>query len=516
MVQIERLTKGLAPILAGLAILIGSLLLGLGEQGTSVQAAGCWQAEITEQWTDLDLAGSVLRVSVRGQVGLPVRVRSLGAFETVGFTGTKPEYGPFVAEFAPLSEGIYFIEPEGVGPSFKIWLDGKNYTRVDFRPVACPVTPTPRPATPTPRPQPTRPVEVAPTPRPQPTQPPAPPAPPPVTGWQGRVVEHRQDLTGRYFATIAVRVVGRPAGQEVTIEASTWRATSKTGTKPEIAPDACEFGALNAGTYRLTPRDLGTYLDVTVDLTDFVLVEFYYTGPAPQTRWVGTVVENTSGETPTEHMNSAITVIVSGRPWHEVEIRSDGWSTTAETGHKPEYGPDACEFGGLRAATYTIIPKDLGASVQVTVDGWGWAEVRFDEVPVVPPPAPRGAPQPARPPQGESPAPAASPQPSPTPAGPSWQGRVLSNSSGERPGSGVSSAIIVRVRNRGRMPVTITGGGGWSATCLTGTKPEYGPNACEFGGLWPGLYRVRPEGSDVEVEVEVDGLGLAVVEFVAP
>ena len=66
------------------------------------------------------------------------------------------------------------------------------------------------------------------------------------------------------------------------------------------------------------------------------------------------------------------------------------------------------------------------------------------------------------------------------------------------------------------MPVTITGGGGWSATCLTGTKPEYGPNACEFGGLWPGLYRVRPEGSDVEVEVEVDGLGLAVVEFVAP
>ena len=102
---------------------------------------------------------------------------------------------------------------------------------------------------------------------------------------------------------------------------------------------------------------------MTVGLQDFVLVEFYYTGPAPQTRWVGSVVENTSGGAPTEHANSAIAVVVAGRPWHEVEIRADGYSATCTTGYKPEYGPDACEFGGLRAGTYTITPKGLGASV---------------------------------------------------------------------------------------------------------------------------------------------------------
>jgi hypothetical protein len=107
---------------------------------------------------------------------------------------------------------------------------------------------------------------------------------------------------------------------------------------------------------------------------------------------VGSVVENTSGSEPTEHANSAIAVIVSGRPWHEVEIRADGYAATCTTGYKPEYGPDACEFGGLRASTYTITPKDLGAGVQVTVDGWGWAKVQFDEVSLPPPAAPTAKP----------------------------------------------------------------------------------------------------------------------------
>jgi hypothetical protein len=111
---------------------------------------------------------------------------------------------------------------------------------------------------------------------------------------------------------------------------------------------------------------------------------------------VGAVVENTNGSEPTEHANSAIAVIVSGRPWHEVEIRADGYSAICTTGYKPEYGPDACEFGGLRASTYTLTPKDLGASVQVTVDGWGWAKVRFDEV-SLPPPKPTATAVPATP-----------------------------------------------------------------------------------------------------------------------
>ena len=64
-----------------------------------------------------------------------------------------------------------------------------------------------------------------------------------------------------------------------------------------------------------------------------------------------------------------------------MEIRSNGWGAQAITGTKPEYGQYACEFGGLRPGTYTITPKNLGVSTQVTMDGWGWAMVRFYEVP---------------------------------------------------------------------------------------------------------------------------------------
>jgi hypothetical protein len=64
--------------------------------------------------------------------------------------------------------------------------------------------------------------------------------------------------------------------------------------------------------------------------------------------------------------------------------------------------------------------------------------------------------------------------------------------------------------------VDIASEGSWGATCVTGTKPEYGYDACEFGGLWPGRYSLRPQGADIQVQVEMDGLGIAIVEFAAP
>lgn len=513
MVAAKGLSKWSLLILTLLMIPVGPFLWGLVGQQADVHAAACWKAEITQQWTNLDLAGSVLRVSVQGKSGLPIVVRSVGSFETIGFTGTKPEYGPFVAEFAPLSRGTYFIEPQGLGTVFRVWLDGKNYTQVDFTAVPCAPT-----ATPTPRPT------ATPHPRQSATQPPGSPIPPaseptqtpsPASYWRGRVAQHLEGLEGRYFATIAVRVIGRPAGQQVEIRSGGWSAMCTTGTKPEHGPDACEFGALVAGTYRLAPRDLGTHLDVTVGLQDFVLVEFYYAGPPPATRWVGSVIENSSGSQATEHANSAIAVVVSGRPWHEVEIRSNGWTATCTTGTKPDYGPGACEFGGLRAGTYTVTPKDLGTSVAVTVDGWGWALVRFDELPA-PPPQPTGArPQPTATPTTAT-SPTTVPPPGPTKASSGWQGWVISNTSGEQEGTGVWSVIVVRVLNYAGVPVQISAGGSWSATCITGTKPEYGPDACEFGGLWPSIYTLQPEGADVQLEVEMDGLGVAFVEFAPP
>jgi hypothetical protein len=322
-------------------------------------------------------------------------------------------------------------------------------------------------------------------------------------------VEHQKNPAGSvYWATIVVRVIGRPAGQEVVIRSNSWSTSQKTGTKPEFGPDACEFGALQPATYTLLPTDLGASLPVAVERGDFVRIEFRPVGQgAGSARWVGSILRNTSGSQPTGHSNSAIAVIVAGKPWHPVEIRSDGWGTTAQTGFKPEYGPDACEFGGLRAGTYTVTPKDLGASVQVTVDGWGSALVRFDPV---------GVPAPPEPPRPGAPPPTAQPTPLPSAPATGWSGQVISNSSGQQTGTGIWSVIVVRVPQHPGTWVTITGGGGWSSSCVTGTKPEYGPSACEFGGLWPGIYTLRPEGADAQVTVQMDGLGMAVVEFIAP
>ncbi len=515
MVRVRVFVRFSCLILLGGLILAGSFLFGPWAHQPSAQAADCWKAAITEQWTDLSLAGSVLRVSVEGKVRLPVTIRSLGAFETVGSTGTKPEYGPYVAEFAPLSKGTYYIEPQGLDVVFEVWLDGHNYTRVDFIPKPCAPTPTltPRPVTPTAAHQSARTATPTSTPRPPtPTQPSS-----SVLRWQGRIVQHLYKLEGNYWGTIAVRVIGRPAGQEVEIRSNGWSVSGKTGTKPEHGPDACEFGALRTGTYRLTPTGLGTHLDVTLEQGDFVLVEFYQTGGGETNiRWVGSLVENTSGQQPTEYVNSGIAVVVKGKPWHQVEIRSNGWSTTTQTGTKPDYGPDACEFGGLRAGTYTITPRDLGVSVQVTMDGWGWAMVRFDPVAMPAPQPTATSSRPVQPTRSPTPGPTSTPQPSPTAGGPRWQAWVISNSSGEQEGTGVGSVIVVRVLNYGGVPVGITAGGDWSATCITGTKPEYGSDACDFGGLWPGVYYIRPEGADLQLEVEMDGLGVAVVHFAPP
>jgi hypothetical protein len=521
MVRTKGVVRFLWMILLGVTVLSSSLLLGIGQGRHSARAAACWEAAITEQWTDLSLAGSVLRVSVEGRAGLPVKVRSEGGFEAIGFTGTKPEYGPYVAEFAPLSKATYLIEPAGVDAVFEVWLDGKNYTRVDFTPKLCASTPTftPRPATPTA----TRQATKTPTPTGERQPPTATQTPPSALHWQGRVAEHLEKPSGHYWGTIAVRVIGRPAGQEVEIRSNGWSITGKTGTKPEQGSDACEFGALHTGTYRLTPTGLGTYLDVTLEQGDFVLVEFYQTGGGGEstgqvgdgvsTRWFGTVVENTSGDQSTDYVASAIAVVVAGKPWHEVEIRSNGWSTTTQTGTKPDYGSDACEFGGLRAATYTITPKDLGVSLQVTMDGWGWAMVRFEQV-AVSAPEPTATTQATAKPSTQ---PTKTPTPSPTlDEKTGWQAWIISNTSGQSGGSGVSSIIVVRVLNYGGVPVHITAGGNWSDTCVAGAKPEFGPDACSFGGLRAGTYFLQPEGADIEIEIEMDGIGTAEVHFAPP
>jgi hypothetical protein len=103
--------------------------------------------------------------------------------------------------------------------------------------------------------------------------------------------------------------------------------------------------------------------------------------PPPQSgsAWVGSIVRQVSGAG-RGISRAAIAVSVVGKWGLPVEIHSGGWSTTALTGTKPEYGDTACEFGALSAGTYTITPQGLDASVTVTVDEGGFALVEFAQL----------------------------------------------------------------------------------------------------------------------------------------
>jgi hypothetical protein len=104
------------------------------------------------------------------------------------------------------------------------------------------------------------------------------------------------------------------------------------------------------------------------------------------------------------------------------------------------------------------------------------------------------------------------PTPTPTPRSGVWVGAVTRNTSGDAP-SGAWSTIIVKIPGVSSLSVTLDSGGNFTTTCVTGTKPEYGPGACEVGGLWPGTYRVTPQGLGPSVDVWLDGQGSATVEF---
>jgi hypothetical protein len=556
--------------------------------------------------------GSILRVSVEGLKGVPITVSAYD-WSTTALSGSKTEYGPYMAEFAPVQPGFYKVSVESLGASLEITANGTNLIVVEFTQVYR-VLPTPT-LTPLPSPSPTpQPPSWMMTPTPLVSAMPSAtlsPTPQPVSIWVGSIVRQVSGAgRGISRAAIAVRVVDK-WWLPVEIRSGGWSTTALTGTKAEYGDTACEFGALPAGTYTITPQGLDASVTVTVDEGGFALVEFVqrplpptstptsvptvtptptlllptpahsesvtskpsppvawiplpglpasiprYVGPpvaraslpglptslriytgsparrvslpslphsipgqarfpsaplpnpptptaaasavistpvpmpsltaTPAPRWMAQVLRNTGGDV-LGWRSSVIAVQVIGLKNLPVELRSGSFSVTAFTGSKPEYGEFACEFGGLSAGTYEVIPQELGVSQTITVDGGGFALIEFAYR--LPPTA------------------------TPIPPKVTWVGKVVSNSSGQG-ANGIFSVVVVRVLGAKGLPVEISSGG-WNAVALTGTKPEYGPFACEFGGLWPGTYTVRPQGLGASVELTMDGQGLAIVEFTA-
>jgi LysM repeat protein len=96
-----------------------------------------------------------------------------------------------------------------------------------------------------------------------------------------------------------------------------------------------------------------------------------------------------------------------------------------------------------------------------------------------------------------------------SPAG--WIGEIVENTSGTEP-IGAFSILVVRTGAIGHK-IRVTAPGGYEAICVTGTKLEHGRGACDVGGLNAGTYRVILDGADIAVEVYLDGIGTATVEF---
>ena len=60
-----------------------------------------WSGHIVSVTEDLSLRGSVLRVSVVGLIGLPVKVSTKDDnWSVTGLTGSKTEFGEYMVEFA--------------------------------------------------------------------------------------------------------------------------------------------------------------------------------------------------------------------------------------------------------------------------------------------------------------------------------------------------------------------------------------------------------------------------------
>jgi hypothetical protein len=450
-------------------------------------------------------------VRVNGMPDLPVTLTS-GDTALTCTTGAKPEYGDYACEFGGLSAGTYYITVQGLAPVVPVMVGQADFVLAEFREE---------------------------------------PALPSQLVWLGQVVRNSsQPSPGNGVSSaIAVRVEGR-RGQVVSLRSSGgWEAFCDTGTKPEYGDYACEFGGLWPGVYTVSPVDIPAKVQLYMDGVGFAEVAFQPVlaeaspTPAP-TRLIGagaspvgtltaagvSTVTPSRTRTPTRVVRVAtatptplrpvatstttptltptptpplgwvgrvvkdepgigigtIVVRVLGLKDKPVILRSGPWSAQGLTGTKPEYGEYAVEFGGLNRGDFSVELEDLGVAMPIHLQPGGFlmVEFRYDVLPT----------------------------PTPTPRPGVWVGAVTSNTSGDA-WSGAWSTIVVKIPGVDGLPITLDSSGGYVTTCITGTKPEHGPGACEVGGLWPATYRVIPEGLGPVIDVWLDGAGSATVEF---
>lgn len=180
---------------------------------------------------------SLVRCQVEGEPNRKVRLWTSGWGGITQRTGSKPEYGPDVCEFAPLGPGTYTVEPLGLAVRADVCLEANRVAWVRFHPPA-PLPPEPEP-------------EPLPTPAPQ-------------------------------ASSIAGAVVNGE-GLPVLLVGLDWEM------RTTVADGRYRFGDLAAGTYRVAVLaadpvrgELASRDDVQVNGLDQVAVDFELPAPAPK------------------------------------------------------------------------------------------------------------------------------------------------------------------------------------------------------------------------------------------
>lgn len=500
--------------------------------------ASDWAGQVVSERSAGGVPFARLLVTVAGRNAQPVQISTFTQVLNTAYTGQKPaELGPNTVEFTGLTPGTYLIEVLGLVGPFRVDLKPNVETRVEFNPVASTVTPQPAPPTatasvvpPTATPTPTNTPLPTPTPSPTSTLLPASPTPTPVTRWIG-VIDRRSPIDTEP-GEIAVRIAGI-AGMPVRLTRpgdDQWPEqrciTGQEGTEQDV----CTFKGLPAGWYTLDPEGVNVSLPVQVNNNQAVRVVFNVEVLPPGiTGWQATATQNSNGMLAQPKTDGLIRVKVIGRPGQIVSLKSLRLGATryCEAVPNPVLGAPACEFGQLGPGVVEIEALHTSSRYRLFVDGAGLAEIEFA-------PNATAAPQPSAQNQplvgkGASPrtvsptvvtpagAAVAPPTPTatvtplplptltPTPAL-AWQGRVV-----ERVVTG-AGAIGVRAVGLKDQPVIVRSGSWQSPPQLTGTKPELGDFATEFGGLPPAEYEI--ELVDLaKVTVVLGGGEFLLVEF---
>lgn len=420
----------------------------------------------------------IARIWVRNKVGLPVTIATEnGSWRTVGYVGTKPEYGVDALEFAPLAPGVYLIRPQGLNTTFRLNLSAGTIAEVLFEtgqspnPTSTPTatataSPTPLPGatltptrTGTPTASPTN------TPLPTPTLSPTPsttPTPVISSGWIGRI--KRMVPIGGWSSITRIWVSGQKQ-IPVTLAAVNWnwRVTASTGSKPEYGPNALEFAPVSPGRYSVIVSNLSVRFDFDLPASTLAEIVIEPANPPTPTATPTPLVTPTPTATPSSTPTSTSTLTPSPSP-------TLAQPTPTETGPMP-----------IPTSTGTLIPPIGTPTItpSVTISATGTIT------------------------------------PTPTSTSPALTWRVTVPTNITLPGNWFA-VIRVSVQGLLRQPVhltMVTTGNPYRATCLTGSKPEYGPYFCEFAPIIPGQYQLTADGVDVSTTLEVGRGGVAVVLF---